>query len=180
MSRRPGPWRLVTAVSLALALAVPGPVAGMSLVYAFRVIPSVYDSPAAVLFGLVLRTFPYALLVLWPAVRSIPPEFLDAAAVDGLDPWGQARRVGVPLTRAARLAAWGVAFVLALGELPATNLLTPPGLMPLSVLIWSQLHTGVESHLAGVVLVMLAAVTLAGGLATLALARLTRRMATRP
>ena len=58
----------------------------------------------------------------------------------------------MPLPATALLAAWGVAFVLALGELPATNLVAPPGTMPLTVLIWSLLHSGVESHLAGVAL----------------------------
>jgi len=161
-SRKPGVWRWVTAAAVTLALAAPGPVAGMALVFAYRSVPPVYDSPAVVVLADVLRTFPYALLVLWPAVRTIPPEYLDAAAVDGLGPWRSVWRIALPVTRPAVVAAWGVAFVLGLGELPATNLVTPPGLTPLSVVIWGLLHTGVESHLAGVVLVMLGAVTLAG------------------
>lgn len=163
---------------MATALALPGPVAGMGLVYAYRAFPDVYDSAAIVLLAAVLRTFPYALLVLWPAVRTIPPGYLDSAAVDGLGPWETVRRVAIPTTRASALAAWGVSFVLAVGELPATNLVTPPGLTPLSVVIWGLLHTGVESHLAGVVLVMLAAVTAAGGLTSLALGRLGRSATT--
>jgi iron(III) transport system permease protein len=140
-------------------------------------LPSVYDSAAMVVLAAVLRTFPYALLVLWPAVRSVPPEFLDAAAVDGLGPWGQAWKVALPLTRRAAVAAWAVAFTLALGELPATNLVTPPGVTPLSVVIWGLLHTGVESHLSGVVLVMLGAVAVAGGVTLLALGRLNQAAA---
>jgi iron(III) transport system permease protein len=170
--RRSSGWRWVAAVSVALALAAPGPVAGMALVYAYRGFPPLYDSAGMIVLAAVLRTFPYALLVLWPAVRALPPEFLDAAAVDGLGPGGQARRVAIPLTRAAAVAAWCVAFTLALGELPATNLVTPPGVTPLAVVIWSLLHTGVESHTAGVVLVMLAAVAAAGLFAMLTLRRL--------
>src|SRR5262249_8044418 len=124
VSRRPGPWRWVAAAAVALALAAPGPVAGMALVLGYRDVPPGYGSALMLGLAAVLRTFPYALLVLWPAVRTIPPEFLDAAAVDGLGPWGQVRRVGLPMTRLAIVAAWGVAFVLALGELPATNLVT--------------------------------------------------------
>ena len=60
----------------------------------------------------------------------------------------------MPATRDdALLAAWGVCFVLALGELPVTNLVAPLGTTPLTVLIWSLLHSGVESQLAGVSLV---------------------------
>jgi iron(III) transport system permease protein len=161
-SRGPGPWRWVTAGSVALALAAPGPVAGMALFLAYRPMLALYDSPAILILAGVLRTFPYALLVLWPAVRSIPVEFLDAAAVDGLGPAGIVTRVALPVTRGATVAAWGVAFVLSLGELPATNLVAPPGLMPLSVVIWLLLHNGIESRLAAIVLIMLAAVAAAG------------------
>ncbi|HEX8200331.1 MAG TPA: iron ABC transporter permease, partial [Isosphaeraceae bacterium] len=90
-------------------------------------------------------------------------------ALDGLGPWGRVRRVVPPLTRGALPAAWLVAFVLALGELPATNLLAPPGARILSVFVWGLLHTGVEGHLAGVGLVMLAAFAAVGGLAVGAL-----------
>ena len=71
-------------------------------------------------------------------------------------------RVAIPLSRRAILAGWAVAFVLSLGELPATNIITPPGTQTISLLIWSLLHTGVESHLAAVALVTLAAIGLAG------------------
>ena len=55
-----------------------------------------------------LRTLPYALLLLWPSLRAIPPEYLDAAALDGYGEWGRIRRVALPLTRDATIAAWGV------------------------------------------------------------------------
>jgi iron(III) transport system permease protein len=174
VSRTPGPWRWVVAAVLALTLAVPGPVAGMALVLAYRSVPVVYDSALMIVLADALRTLPYVLLVLWPALRAIPPEFLEAAAVDGYGDSGTIWRVALPLTRGPLLAAWSVAFVLALGELPATNLVTPPGLNPLSVVVWGLLHTGVESHLAGVALVMLGAVAAAGALAAWALGRIER------
>ncbi|MGE3822490.1 MAG: ABC transporter permease, partial [Isosphaeraceae bacterium] len=161
-SRKRGPWRWVTAVAVALALATPGPVTGFALVYAYRGFPRIYDSAAMVVLAGVARTFPYALLVLWPAVRSIPDEYLDAAEVDGLGPYRRVRQVAIPATLGAIVAAWAVTFTLSLGELPATNLVAPPGINPLSVVIWGLLHTGVESHLAGVVLIMLGAVCAAG------------------
>jgi iron(III) transport system permease protein len=168
-SRVPGPWRIVTAASVAIVLATPGPVAGMGLKFAYHPSPLVADTAAIVVLAGVLRTFPYALIVLWAAVRGLPPELLDASAVDGLGAWGQAWKVAIPLTRGALAASWFATFALALGELPATNLVTPPGLMPLSVLIWGLLHTGVESHLAGVALVMLGVIAAAGGMAAAAL-----------
>lgn len=148
-------WPMLTIVSCALMLATPGPVAGMALVLAYRDFPLVYDTPAIVLLGHMLRTLPFALLVVWPAVHALPDAFLEAARVDGLSRWQVIRRVGLPLTAGASLAAWGVAFVLALGELPVTNLVYPPGVTLLSVVVWGLLHTGVESHLAGVGLILM-------------------------
>jgi iron(III) transport system permease protein len=144
----------------------------MALKQAYLDVPPVHDTAAIVVLGYVLRTLPYAILVLWPALRALPEEYLDAAELDGYGPWGRVRRVALPLTLGATVAAWGAAFVLALGELPATNLVRPPSRTPLlAVHVWSLLHTGVESHLAGVGLVMLGALAAAGLLVALALGR---------
>ena len=168
VSRRSTAARIVTVATLALTLATPGPVAGMALVLAYRAFPLIYDSPAMVVMAEAGRTLPYAILILWPFLRSFPQDYLDAAALDGIGPWSQVVRVVLPLSGRALLAAWAVAFAIGLGELPATNLATPPGVQPMSVLIWGLLHTGVESHLAGVALIMLGAITTAGLLAAAA------------
>ncbi len=173
-SRNAGPWRPVAAACVALPLAAPGPIVGMAFVLAYRDVRLIYDTPAILVLGYIARTLPYALLVLWPVLRTIPPEFLDAAAVDGLGRWGQVRRVALPLSLGAIVAAWFIAFVLALGELPATDRLLPPGLTTISFLVWSLLHTGVESHLAGVGLVLVGLFGLAGLAATWALRRIVR------
>lgn len=165
-TRRAGRWRWVAAAAVALILATPGPLAGMALVLAYRDLPVIYDTPAILTLAYALRTLPYALLVLWPALRTLSDAHLDAAALDGHGLWGQVRTVALPLTLAPLAAAWGVSFVLALGELPAALVVEPPSLTPLlTVRVWSLLHTGVESHLAGVGLVLLGVVG-AAGLAT--------------
>jgi ABC-type spermidine/putrescine transport system permease subunit II len=141
----------------------------MALVLAFRDFPSMDDSPMRIVLAETLRSLPYALLLLWPFLRSFPQDYLDAAAVDGYGPWGQMFRVVFPLSRRALMAAWAITFAIGLSELPATNLVTPPGVPPMSVFIWGLLHTGVESHLAGVALIMLMVVATAGLLAATAI-----------
>jgi iron(III) transport system permease protein len=165
-------WRVVCVGLIALTLAAPGPVAGMALVLGYRNYAWIDDTAIIVVLAGALRTLPYAWLVLWPAVRGVPPAHLEAAALDGWGSSGLIWHVALPATRGALIAAWCSAFVLSLGELPATNLVAPPGTPPLSVVIWSLLHTGVESHLAGVALIMLCAIALAALLATWSLARL--------
>jgi iron(III) transport system permease protein len=192
VSRRKSAWQWVAAATVGLCLAAPGPVAGMALVLAYNAAPPgpgasafttlafhvrtfIYDTPGILVLAYVLRTLPYALLVLWPALRALPPAYLEAAALDGHGPWGQVRRVAIPLTLPAAGAAWGVSFVLALGELPTANLVYPPGTTPLSVVVWGLLHTGVESHLAGVGVILLATIAAAGLLVACALATLGER-----
>jgi iron(III) transport system permease protein len=161
-------FRSIPFGSLTVILSTPGPLSSLALILAYRELPVLYDSPAMIVLAETLRSLPYALLLLWPFLRSFPQDYLDAAALDGVGPWGQVFRVVVPLSRRAFLAAWAIAFAYGLGELPATNLVAPPGTQPMSVLIWSLLHTGVESHLSGVALIMLAVVAAAGLVAVLA------------
>ena len=114
---------------LCLTLAAPGPVAGMALVLAYRQFALVYDNPAMIVIAQAFR-LPYAILLLWPFLRSFPQDYLDAAALDGLDRPRQFLRVVLPLSLRPILAAWAVAFAIGLGELAATNIATPPGVPP--------------------------------------------------
>jgi iron(III) transport system permease protein len=162
-------WKWAILATLALTLATPGPVAGMALILAYRDIPRVYDSAAMLVLAATLRSLPYALLLLWPFLRAFPQELLDAATLDGCSPLSRFLRVTLPLSTRPLIAAWAIAFAIGFGELPATNLVTPPGVPPITFVIWTLLHVGVESHLAGVALVMLGAVAVAAVAAASAL-----------
>src|SRR5262249_16929488 len=153
--RRSRAWRWALLATMVVSLATPGSVAGMALILAYRGVPEIADSAAMIVMAATFRALPYALLVLWPFLRSFPQEYLDAAALDGHGPARRMLHVALPMSLRALLAAWAVAFALGLGELPATNLVSPPGVQPMSYFIWHLLHTGVESHLAGVALIML-------------------------
>lgn len=164
-------WRAILAGVVALTLAVPGPVAGMAFELAYLPVSFVADTPLIIMLVEVSRILPFCLLILWPTVRSIPEAYLETADVAGYGPMGRVFRVAFPLTRPACFAAGGVAFALALGELPASNLVAPAGVELLSVRVWQLLHTGVESHLAGVGLVLLIVLGSAGMVAGVLLNR---------
>jgi iron(III) transport system permease protein len=161
-SRRGTARRMLALGVLVITLATPGSVVGLALVLAYRDSPAIYDSPVMVVMAQAARSLPYALLLLWPLVRSFPQDYLDSAALDGYDSVGQVVHVALPLSVRPVVAAWATAFAIGLGELPATNIAYPPGVEPMSVFIWGLLHTGVESHLAGVALIMLFVVGAAG------------------
>ena len=149
--------------SAALGLARPGPLVWLAERFADLPWWVASDTPVILIMAVAARTIPYALLALWPAVRGLPDAYLMAAEVDGLTRSGVARRVALPLTAGATAAAWGLAFVLGVGELPASLVVEPPGTVQLaSVRVWGLLHTGVDSRLAGVGLVCSAVVGGAG------------------
>jgi iron(III) transport system permease protein len=169
LSRNSRAWRWTTLGAMALALATPGPVAGMAVKVAYVNLPEISDSPTITVLAQALRALPYVLLILWPFLRSFPQDYLDAAALDGHGPWGQMHRVVLPLSFRALLASWAVAMALGLGELPATDRVYPPGVQPMSVFLWGLLHTGVDSKLSGVALIMLTVIAAAGIMAAVAL-----------
>jgi iron(III) transport system permease protein len=173
-ARRSRAWQVLLLLVVALTLATPGPVAGMALGLGYRWFPEIYDSTAMVIMAQSLRTLPYAVLILWPAIRTLPGESLESAALDGFGRWGVVWQVALPLSRRAMVVGWFVVFVLGFGELPATNIVQPPGTTTITFLIWTLLHTGVESHLAGVAVIMLAVIVVAALCAVLGLRTLLR------
>lgn len=173
-ARRPGPWAAAAVLTVAALLAAPGPIVGLALKIAYLRVPWVHDTGVIVILAYAARTLPYAVVLLWPALRIIPPEHLEVAATEGYGPWGVLRRVAVPLSRGPLVAAWGASFVLASGELAASNIVLPPGLMTIPVRVWMLLHTGVESHLAGVGLLLIGFYALLGRGAAWLLGRATR------
>lgn len=74
----------MVADSVALALTTPGPLAGIALMLAYRDLPAIYDTPAISALAYTLRMLPYALLVLWPALKTLLNAHLDAAAMTRL------------------------------------------------------------------------------------------------
>lgn len=156
LARGRGPWRIASMLAVAIGLAAPGPITGMALVLAWRDVPWVYDSLIIVILAYLPRCWALAVVLLWPVLRMQPREHHELAAVEGIGPMRRAWLIALPLSRSACLLTWCVCGLLAFGELPAANLVEPPTRVNLATIrVWQLLHTGVESHLAGVALAMM-------------------------
>ncbi len=115
---------------------------------------ALYDQPSPVPAGwaAVVRFFPVAVAVLWPAVRAVPRELLDAARLDGVGVW---TFVLVPLTGSAAARAAVAVAALALGEVSAGKLVNPPFRSAYILRLFDQMHYGADSTVAALCLVQI-------------------------
>ncbi|HEU5090774.1 MAG TPA: ABC transporter permease subunit, partial [Roseiflexaceae bacterium] len=109
-------------------------------------------SLAAPGLALLVRVLPLATLVLWYALRSVPSETLEAAQLEGAGPWKRLLAIALPQRTAAVGVAWLVAFAVAMGDLAATILVVPPGVMTVANLLFDRLHGAQEDDVAGIAL----------------------------
>ena len=124
-----------------------------------------YDQPSPVpaMWAAAVRLFPVACVVLWPAVRAIPRELWDAAAVDGHGRGGEWRLVVAPFTRGAFGRAAVAVAALALCEVSAGKVVTPPGYESFVMWLFTQMHYGAESTVAALCLMQVAVSAAAAG-----------------
>jgi iron(III) transport system permease protein len=176
-----GGRRAIPAIFVAaVGLAVPGPILGIALIRCFsaadaRWLLFLYDRTiAAPVLAQTVKAAPLAILVLWYALATVPRDALAAAKSEGASSWGQLARIALPQRLPAVLAAAAMAFIIALGELSATILVLPPGIMTLPVRIFGLLHYGVEDQVASVALAMIG-VSAVVGLAALLLLPLVKQ-----
>lgn len=159
---------VVTLVLLATALSVPGPVLGLAAIWCFNRaelpwLAWLYDhTPAACWLVQAVRGLPPATLLLWHALRSVPREQLDAAAIDGAGPVARLCLVALAQRKAACGAAFLAALVTAAAELDATLLVAPPGLETISMHVFNLLHYDISDRVAALSLALYAASVLAG------------------
>jgi ABC-type Fe3+ transport system permease subunit len=164
-----GAFRRTLLAVVALAWALPGPVAGAGLKEAIRVLAVdtplpplrvlLYDgpSPLPVVWAHLLRFLPCAVAVLWPVLRLLPRDLRDSARLDCPRPWGEFRYVVWPLAARAWAACALVVMALALGEVGAVAMrVETPGWETFAHVLWDRMHYGQPQDVAGLCLVLLA------------------------
>jgi ABC-type Fe3+ transport system permease subunit len=168
--------RVLAVAVVALAWATPGPVVGAGLKSAIERLVELEDrltgpgpvrqflydgpSPGPVVWVGIVRFFPCAVALLWPAVRLVPSSLSDSARADGARPATELRHAVWPLTASASARAAVAVGVLSLGELSAGKLVATPGDRgfgeTFAHVVWTRMHYGVANHLAALCLLLLA------------------------
>jgi len=115
----------------------------------------------ALMTGLCYLGFPYAVLVLYPAVSRLDPELGEAARLMGATPLGVFFTVTLPVLRAPVLGALILVFVFTLGAYLLPQVLGQPQHWTLSVHITDQAIFQSNLPFAAAMAVLLLTVTLA-------------------
>ncbi len=171
LARRSGLMAQAALLVAVAGMAIPGPLVGGWLIELFndRSLPLLnflYDRTIAVVaIAQAIRGLPIAILLLWHVFRTVPQDLLDVAALDGASAGRRFFAVVLPMRCQAIAWAWLAAVIIGIGELSATILVVPPGVMTLGVRISQLLHFNIQNELAGLCILLVTGalgLTLAG------------------
>jgi iron(III) transport system permease protein len=125
---------------------------------------SLYDqpSPLPAVWVMMIRFFPVAIAILWPVVRALPCDLIDAAQLDG--PGALWCGVVWPLTRAACGRAVIAVGVLGSAEVVAVKLVEPPGRQTFSEELFHAMHYGADTTVAAMCLLQILATAMVCGI----------------
>ena len=104
----------------------------------------------------VIRFLPAAFLFLWPVVRIIPRELLEAARLDGAGPARELLFVVWPMAWPATGIIAVAVTALALGEHEAAGRVATPMWESFAKLLFDRMHYGAEADVAALSLLLLA------------------------
>ena len=135
-------------------------------------IPWLADNPQAmiaIIFVGILVSVPLTGVMIAAAMRSIPRELYEAAAIDGASRWTQTFRITFPLTRTMLLIVTLANFVVAFNSFPIIFVMTQGGPISRTDILATYLYQtgfqilnfGLASAMAVVVLVILLILSLA-------------------
>ena len=155
---------LPTALALAFAFAVPGPLLGVWIIRwlnhptdsMFAPLTWCYDHTIlAPVLAQYLRALPLTTLIIGAQFSSLPQDVMESAESEGAGWWQRLFNLALPWCWPSVVAAVCMAMIVALGDLAATLLVVPPGVSPLSVRIFGLLHYGAEDRVSALCLMLI-------------------------
>jgi ABC-type Fe3+ transport system permease subunit/DNA-binding beta-propeller fold protein YncE len=149
--------RAVVAALLWVPFLVPGVLLGILFIAAFNR-PSLtwfYQSSGVVIAAFALRYLGVAWAGTSHALRSVDPELVDAARLEGANRWHLLRHVLGPLALPQLAAVWYLVFLLCLWDVETLVLIVPPGGETLALRIFNLLHYGHNAQVNALCLTLL-------------------------
>jgi ABC-type Fe3+ transport system permease subunit len=112
-------------------------------------------SPVPLIWAQMLRTLPAAVVFLWPIVRIIPRELLEAARLETPLSHSEFMYVVWPMTWRGGLVTALAMSALCLGEVAASLRVDTPGWESFTKLLFDRMHYGVDNNVAALSILML-------------------------
>lgn len=123
--------------------ALPGIVVALALVFVgTRLVPSLYQTLAMLIFAFVVLFLPLAVGITRAALLQVSPAVEEAARSMGRSPTNVLATITAPLMASGVLAGAALVFLTAIKELPATLILAPIGFETLATEIWKATSVG--------------------------------------
>jgi thiamine transport system permease protein len=122
--------------ALMLPLGVSSVILGLGYLKAYQGLPwRLAGSWVAVVFAHTVVAYPFVIRAVSPVLRKLPGSLQEAARSLGAGAWQLFFRVELPLLKGALITGAAFAFGISVGEINATLMLSPPGVvtMPLAV-----------------------------------------------
>ncbi len=138
VTRRPGPLTGLVDRLVYIGFALPGVVVALALVFfGTRGAPWLYQTLPMLILAYLILFIPQATGTLRASLLQIHPSLEEAARSLGKSPLATFWHVLFPLAHPGVLAAFGLVFLTAMKELPATLILSPLGYNTLATEVWS-------------------------------------------
>lgn len=140
---------------LLVIFAVPSTVLGIGLIGLWNrpgLLSEIYTSQGIIIISYIARFLTVAALILAATVRQIPESLEEAAEVAG-GSWPRTfAQIMIPNMIPGIVAAWLVSFILCVGELGTTVLVSPPGETTLPVRMYTLIANTPSSEVAALAL----------------------------
>jgi len=173
MQRMTRAWWL----ALALPLAIPAPLTGIALIHIWNrpILDWGYGTLLILVLAHLARFLPFAAFAASSGVRNIDPLLLEAAALPDVGLRRRLTGILLPMFAPTIITTWMVTFVLSLGELGASLLISPAGQATLPMMVYNLLHYGATDMVSALALLIL----LSAGVACVGVLLMHRRIAGR-
>ncbi len=158
-----------------LPFAIPATIFGIGLTATWNT-PStkfIYGTSLIIIFGYVARFIPFVIRTIGSNIKQIKVGLEEAALISEPSWAKRILKVVAPLSKSGILAGWGIAFVLSMGELAVTLLVTPAGEATLPIRIYTLMHYGAQ-QLVAALCIILVCVTLLPIISIVLIGRLSR------
>jgi len=151
-------WRTALAVAALAAFVIPPAALGLAVkeISQWRMVPVAFgDTSAAYGFALAGRFFAVPAVLTMLAVERLDSRYAHLVRTSGVGPLRRIAATALPVMLPAGMAAWAVAVVLGVGELPIGILLAAPGSPQASVDLFNLMHYARRGEAFAVTLAMM-------------------------